>query len=1516
MSRAGKLSSQGDEYQLQIGLHWLIRLLEDESIDFIQIESTGVPNLEEPVTVDDVVIFYKDGRAGFVQAKKNHPQYTNWTLNAIGDELRKAALQVSVHKNCLIIFYSQSPWGKVQSLVEGCKVYPDYTAFQNALDVSIKIKELLATLSEIMNQTESEAFRLACSISFGEPFNNEKWEEQNLIALTRIIPRASLGIDVLRELLSRHQINLPGAPFTLTREAIINALTDKGLAPTPIRSETEILNTFRSSSAIGRFDILREIDGQRIFRLESDKILGLIKEGVRSILLTSGPGSGKTCLMFDLADRIEDERIWGLLFIKGDRFADITSEQNLTNLGLPNDIVGQCARLAEYRKVVVLIDSLDVLSLNRNHKVLSIFLGLMDRLGRLDDITAVVSCRTFDLTYDPMLQGRKWDHIIEVTPLDYDSVVAPFLKKWGVDEKEIGKELRELLRIPRNLSLFEQLIKVNRNLNLRTSHDLHDRYLEEVVLKGDDLGREAMNILEKMADECMRHRKLSIPKSALCSDDDLLQRLASVNALTLSPDGQVGFHQTMGECLAVRHALSQGKSLKDFILDHPQLPFIRPAVRAYFFNLRVHDQVEFRRQVTAVLTNQDILYHLKRLISESLGEIVPAQDDVPLILRLFKINSELFQRMLWHVTGDAWLDILTTHWLPVALGRDDKEKWLIEFAGRLRVWVNQFPEQVISLWLTILEQSSRPEHISWEIIRGLDKFEHWTIKGIEELLRKISTDQKRNHDFRLKPISMWVDATGEGDKFLWEVMTQGIIVEDMREINLKNKLFYKEHHFYRKEFIKDRLKKSDELLSLALGSLITWCNASPYGPTKSGIDTSFLADSSWRYIHTSHDTNSYDDLECFLDDLEAAIRYRAKNNDAWWRENEPGLRNTPYAVLRLFLIRGYLENIEKNIKGIETILQDESLFRYSQLEYELGELIQHSYPIISEEIREANQLMIHSLYADKEGDEESKWVYHHRYEYLLKIPCIFRTEQTQTFLDYWSPTFGTYPPVPRLHSWGGFVGSPVSVDQMLELSDNSIIRLLMHYNDSYDRDETIAGRLIGGRSNIEMVLSRSASRNPIRFLALFPSIKSAELVPGYFQSILRGISDHLKYRFGNLSPDKNWIPIEPLPDGIELAKTLLQLLESEYALLVDETTLIWSIEPCCHILTDETSVKHIVILFQKAIKALADKPEEDENDLRTQALNSPLGIIAESAMILADNLLESNKPLPSELLEVIFSLAQLPNEYIKVSILPHLHFAIFKSPDIGWRLFDILVVDVTPKVWPHTERCLYYNYHNHFDRIEPCLDRIYNHAMDQAGETWGRISTLAYLSGHISKDNLFITLEKANEQKAWKGAIQVFSSNIDESNLYKICTDGLLETLSRAPLTSELMGEISAVFVKEKNRSLVSKELALLYLQKVQEVKGSCGLFHFLEWLPFEAKRDPISAMEILETLAKVIEEKPDRSELHLHKEGITSAFMQILREADEYNDPELLQRIIVLQDKFLMMGLDYIETLYEQSTM
>lgn len=57
MNIAGKRSSLGDEYQLRVALHWIIRLIENNTIEAIQVNSTKVPGENLLLTVLTVLEF-------------------------------------------------------------------------------------------------------------------------------------------------------------------------------------------------------------------------------------------------------------------------------------------------------------------------------------------------------------------------------------------------------------------------------------------------------------------------------------------------------------------------------------------------------------------------------------------------------------------------------------------------------------------------------------------------------------------------------------------------------------------------------------------------------------------------------------------------------------------------------------------------------------------------------------------------------------------------------------------------------------------------------------------------------------------------------------------------------------------------------------------------------------------------------------------------------------------------------------------------------------------------------------------------------------------------------------------------------------------------------------------------------------------------------------------------------------------------------------------------------------------
>jgi hypothetical protein len=505
MSRAGTKSNQGDDYQRLVAMHWLIRLLNHEDhISFIQAESNGLPGIDEKITVDDVVVVYEDNRRRHIQVKKNQPKNRYWSLSdkSLTDELPKIRDQLESSLDTVVELYSGTPFGDLKSLADASREYPDFNAFNRQSGADLQ--KALTEVARLWNRSETDSLKLLQRLEFASPFDFKELGRQNHMELGQIVSHVDLTMPVLESFLNTHQSKLQSTSLIISRDDVIRKLEQAGVVRTPMRSEAEILAQFEKASRIGR-EWVRTVGGLRIERTELGELFRLVEGGKKTILVTDRPGSGKTCLLLEFADRIEQDPRYGLLFIKGDRFVRICSEDDFEGVGLPKDITGLCGRLSEYRRVVVIIDSLDVLSANREHGALGVFLGLMDRLQSMQNVTVVAACRSFDLQYDPLLRDRQWTHKVQLGDFDFEQVVAPLLNSWGILE-QLDKELRGLLQLPQNLRLFEAIVKRGGRWNVRTVYELHEAYIEEVIVKAPNLGNRALAALYDMADRLLCDR--------------------------------------------------------------------------------------------------------------------------------------------------------------------------------------------------------------------------------------------------------------------------------------------------------------------------------------------------------------------------------------------------------------------------------------------------------------------------------------------------------------------------------------------------------------------------------------------------------------------------------------------------------------------------------------------------------------------------------------------------------------------------------------------------------------------------------------------------------------------------------------------------------------------------------------------------------------------------------------------------------------------------------------------------
>jgi len=1514
MSIAGSRSSRGDEFQLRVALHYLIRLLAGD-IAGLQCESNGLPGQDGAITVDDVVALLDDGKREYVQAKKNQPDHESWKLKdpVLREELKKARDQLESDASGMVRFFSRSPFGEFKKLHEDALLCPGHDAFKR--NVGQAVQASLTELATLLDRSEVEALVLLQRISFGTTREFDEWDVENTRALERILPVAQTGLVVLERFLGAHQSHLRDSKFVIDRAEVLRELDRHGLRPAPLYSEHDTLALFRRASQIGRH-WSRDIAGKKLQRAEFHTVLSHLKDGAKTILVAAGPGCGKTCLLLDLADELEADGATATLFIKGDRFAGVDDEARLQDNGLPPDIVGRCARLAASHRVVVLLDSLDVLSISRNHGSLRVFLGLLERLEKLDGVAVVAACRDFDLRYDPQLRGRKWQARVPLATLDYADAVAPLLQEWGVEPAALHSEMRALLCTPQHLRLFHRLVGSNANQNLVTPFQLNERYIEELITFQPGLGDGALKKLEDLAASGLHQRRQTFPRASLDVTGETLQQLISSEILIECDSGSLAFaHQTIAESLAVRSALRRNQTLAAFILAQPPLPFVRPTVRAFFFCLSSQDKASFRRQVWEVISHSHVAYHLKRLVAESLAETSPDDDDWPLIRRLFTNEPDLFRRTFAQTRNGAWFELLQKSWLPLIKQREDGTEWRFQYLSGLERWLQSHTRDVIALWIDALENGWAPEGSTWRISIALAKLSDWSDHGLQklfELLVVTATD----HEMLSKPLSSWISATDKGDSILWRWMTRdgGDKAAERSKGELKIKCA--PHSFQDEGFLVRRLEHADELMTLATDYLVSSAEESD---AHSGLSQGCLGETTWTARHTRADILPADDSTMLVGAVERALKKRAQQNDGWWQQHEPQLRHAADLGIRYALIEAYRANPITNLAGIQAQLEDRNLFRFGQMEYELGALMAAAYGHVPDAVQDRNQNMILHLVDDFLSDDGSlpDWAAEKPYHYALWIPRPFRSPDVANFIAQWADQFGEMRPAPRLHSWGGAVAAPISRDQLAGLDGKSILRILRHYltDGSHATELVDQGRFVGGVREVQSTVRQCASHDPDRFLDMLERHFDGELVPVFGHSVLEGIAEHLRYVAGTLSPPEGWSRAQTTLQAEGLATALIrhaEMILGEAHGLAASTE--YSVARLLEAVADttesvETGERLILALWRVATSEDPEpKPDEEAADFGMVAFNSTRGVTARSAMSLYCRWIKLGHPIPRLLPHLLLRCASDPSLGVRVSILDRLPFVVHHSPDLGWSLFDACFREPQGKLWLEAERLLYYHYRSSFEVVKPLIERMHNEALDVAGEAYGRITTLCYLAGHAVADNRPL-LSLATSDSINQGIAQVLCANLRHAPVAEKCRATLIEMLQIAEASTAALVALGRQMASEHADGPVDPELVLLSVGAMGHLKEARDTWGLCKWLERNCNRYPLAALEICEKLIAL------PSEGHMRLSGeMVPILLELLREADETDDRELISRVVKLQDKFLSLDILGVDELLDNS--
>ena len=561
-------------------------------------------------------------------------------------------------------------------------------------------------------------------------------------------------------------------------------------------------------------------------------------------------------------------------------------------------------------------------------------------------------------------------------------------------------------------------------------------------------------------------------------------------------------------------------------------------------------------------------------------------------------------------------------------------------------------------------------------------------------------------------------------------------------------------------------------------------------------------------------------------------------------------------------------------------------------------------------------------------DDAIEWVKSIRYKFLKCIPIIYRSEEAQAFIND-RERFYEYglPPV-SINSSCGIICSPFTVQQLLSLSDRGIIKLLNFYIDN-PSNELRYHDYIGGLSEIRPILRDAASLDPVRFISRILRSNDPTIYKEHISIIVEGVGSHLRYRFGNLHSGTVWTPVEPLPDGIALAKDLLKLVERYSLNWLGDDACRNALSGCCDVSIDDSDyVDRLSLQLFWLYQAHLHEDRQiisSSDSLVATAINSTSGVVSETAMRLYNRRLELNSDIPELLTCLIQHAAKDWRPYVRVGILHHLAFTIYKQPEWGWKIFADIFRELQPSLWQYAETSLYHNYQNRFNLVSLYLDRIFQEGMDESGETWGRISALASLSGHINREHLLEQLESMpDRESAWNGVAKVFTANLHIPEHKANCYTGLVKILDikqdRLPHSIVLIiskcfwGKMDIDGGKElKNidsqilNELLSKILALFELVKLDN-------FDIPQYLSELSKVSPLEALKLSELLGKKSKIESDMG-LSGDSRYLIMTLKAIFAEAEESQDRDLLDRAIALQDLFLELNIHGMNDFLDKAT-
>lgn len=1386
----GPADKIGNRYEQWWTVSQFVRIIDEEA------ESIRI---EDPTTeMAEFVITTGDGHE-FHQTKRSHLR-GQWSLSELGSPkhqlLQTMFKQLSESTNIRFVFVSGSDAPELRELTERAVDAENLEEFESEFVSAKSQKEALEKLKRLWYDADT-----ATAYKILQRIEVHTRDERGIEDLVRVslsalfLTKPGNVCDALRSFAqdSIHRV--------VNREMLISYLEGKGFTLRRLSSPGDA--SILISETTDRYLRARRrlIQDTLIPRSSTQELLAKIDENETNgadCVLTGKAGGGKTGCVIECVEALQQSDDVAVLAFRLDRIDPVSSTKELgKSLGLEESpaLVLATAAKAMSRDAVLVIDQLDAVSTTSGRR--SDFFEVVEHL--LDEVRGlrnsvkfhvVVVCRKFDWENDHRLRRPLGKDCIEVSVTDFSmDEVKEVLQTGGFKPELFETGQLELLGLPQNLSLF---LDTNYNPGSRptffTQKDLFDRYWKEkhrvVNRRIDSPSDHWTDVIQVLCDKMTESQQLSVLDGTLDKfPPDYLDAMVSESVLSIDQN-RYGFgHEAFFDYCFARGFVAKDESLTAFLKKSEQHLFRRAQVRQVLIYLRDADRERYCEELCALLTDENIRYHLKDL-AVAVAVDMPNPEEAEWNVLAPWIESELeaiknstsntdkFASLVWSrfFSSQSWFQIadkkgLVAEWLSskkealVDMGTnyvrfhqrhsgDRVADLLRPFIGKGGDWPQRFKgvmqsadlansRRFFDLFLELIDDGTLDDDARdstfWYNLHSLENeraewipevFSHW-------LLRRLSIIQQTVDD-RGNP--NWRGLFGNSD--------------------------------YSSVYISKAVTQApDKFVQHVLPVILEISDEAAYGkvpPKRDAVWGLFFYDS------------EYDSIDgVYREAVAVAMEKLAESKPDCIAKILANLQSRETYLANFLLLRAYAASARHFAdEAVSELCNKTWRFKcgYSDSRYWIAiQLIKAVTPLCSDENRAKLEETILDYAPDYERSSDG---YKERgyacFALLSGIPVELRSERAQARYAQLERKFGKADFAPR-GSQGGLVVSPISESATPKMTDDEWLKAIKRYDSK--REIFRGDPTKGGARELARSLQGRVQEEPERFAHL--SLKfPADTNPVYMEHILMGLKEteaslELKLkvcrkayaesrdRYGKEIADLLGSLRERLPDD---AVQMLDWLATEHS---DPEKELW----------DDGVIDGTPNYGRDIIN-------RGINTTRGRAALAISGLISSDASyidrfrttierLIDDNSLAVRSCVGFTLLPILnpdpkFALEQFSRliesqgriwDHLFIGILPKFFGRLFDTITPRDSLYDHLLVT------PYVGRFISYAIRDHFGQLRHVVKRMLRSKVPETSQAGARLASLAVLYQHSKATGLVKEALRGNTSQRL-GVAQVASANI------------------------------------------------------------------------------------------------------------------------------------------------------------